>query len=200
MADEMEVTKVFAVLTLAWPNYKPKDGTIEVYASVLEDIPANVLLTAAKHLIATGGEFFPSASMLRNAALDIITNKRGLPTPYEAWEEVIRMGDGSPVKGLVEVDGGFAVTKTERTWKHPLIERTAVRCGWPEFPNPDPDKLSYDRTVFIKAYECEMNRDQEDQRLLPEVKHLTASVKRLAEGRDDIGCEDEFNPPKGGEG
>lgn len=188
MADIQDVVKVFAVLTLAWPNFKAKEGTIEVYASVLTDIPADVLQVAAKKLIASGGEFFPSASLWRQTALDIMLNKRGLPSAMEAWEELIRMGDGSPLKGLEEIEPGkWAVTRQERTWKYPLVEKVAIRCGWPDFPNPDPDKISYDRTVFIRAYESELSREQEDLRMLPEVKqveqnYLTAGVRALAEG------------------
>ena len=191
MADLIEVTKSFAVMSLAWPNYKAMDGTIEVYASVLEDIPADVLQAAAKQLIASGGEFFPSASMWRQTALDILLNKRGLPSSMEAWEELIRMGDGSPLKGLEEVEPGkYAVIREERTWKYPLVEKVARRCGWPDFPNTDPDQIGYDRTVFIRAYEAELAREQEKIRMLPEVKNveneyvkkqLTAGVKSLAE-------------------
>ena len=189
MADLIAVTKSFAVMSLAWPNYKAMDGTIEVYASVFEDIPVDALQAAAKKLIASGGEFFPSASLWRQTALDIMLNKRGLPSSMEAWEELIRMGDGSQLKGLVEVEPGkWAVTREDRTWKYPLVEKVAIRCGWPDFPNPDPDKISYDRTVFIRAYENELARVQEDLRTLPEVKqveqnYLTAGVKALAEGK-----------------
>ena len=198
MATELEVTKIMAYMSVYYPNFIFKattddmPGTAKAYAMELKDIPADALQAAARTLVTTS-KWFPSLAELRQTALDIMLNKRGLPSAMEAWEELIRMGDGSPLKGLEEVEPGkFAVIREERTWKYPLVEKVARRCGWPNFPNTDPDQISYDRTVFIKAYESELAREQEKIRMLPEVKNveneyvkkqLTAGVKSLAEGK-----------------
>ncbi len=195
MATSETVAKCMAALAQGYDNFTLTREKIIWYAEVLKNEPDDVIEAATKVLSSSNREFFPPPGVWRQTALDIMLNKRGLPSAIEAWEEVMRMGDGSPIKGLVEVEPDkWAVTREERTWKYPLVEKVAIRCGWPEFPNPDPDQLGYDRTVFMRAYESELSREQEDLRMLPEVKAVEAKyldtqkpLSRLAAGMSERG-------------
>lgn len=178
MASVLEVTKVFAIMSLAWPNYKAKEGTIEVYASMLEDIPPDVLVAAARTLIASGGEFFPSVSAWRQKALDILLNKNGTPTAIEAWEEAVkecnRCGDY----------WRYQEGKKYPEYSHPLIESCVKAIGYAQIL--ETENIDIVRAHFLKAYESLRQRRDIERRTLPDVKtveqkYLTASVHALAE-------------------
>lgn len=179
MATVLEVTKMFAIMSLAWPSYKAKEGTIEVYASMLEDIPPDVLVAAARTLIASGGEFFPSVSAWRQTALDILLNKNGTPTAIEAWEEAVkecnRCGDY----------WRYQEGKKYPEYTHPLIESCVRAIGYAQIL--ETENIDIVRAHFLKAYESLRQRHDIEQRALPDVKAveqkcLTASVHALAEG------------------
>jgi hypothetical protein len=179
MADISEVIKVFAIMSLAWPNYKAKDGTIEVYASMLEDIPPDVLVAAARTLIASGGEFFPSVSAWRQTALDIILNKSGTPTAIEAWEEAVRecnrCGDY----------WRYQEGKKYPEYSHPLITSCVSAIGYAQIL--ETENVDIVRAHFLKAYESLRQRRDIDQRTLPDVKqveqkYIASGIKQLAEG------------------
>ena len=179
MADISEVIKVFAIMSLAWPNFKAKDGTIEVYASMLEDIPPDVLVAAARTLIASGGEFFPSVSAWRQTALDIMLNKAGTPTAIEAWEEAVkecnRCGDY----------WRYQEGKKYPEYTHPLIESCVSAIGYAQIL--ETENVDIVRAHFLKAYESLRQRRDIDQRTLPDVKqveqkYIASGIKQLAEG------------------
>ena len=81
-------TEIMAVLMSSYPNTKPTKETLSVYQRLLSDIPLEFLQAGAlKH--ATENKWFPSVAELREASFDVMLNKPGIPSPYEAWEEAI---------------------------------------------------------------------------------------------------------------
>jgi len=195
MASEFEVTKVMLYMSVYYPGFifrettPEQPGTSKAYAMMLQDIQYDALYAAAQSLVTTN-KWFPSLAELRQKALDIILAKSGLPSAYEAWEEVLRMGDGSPEKHCKPLPGDpnrYYIETIEKSWKHPLIETVALRCGWPAFP--DPESLSYDRDTFIKAYNDHVRREDEEMRTpelvkVVEQKYIDAGdkIKSLATG------------------
>ncbi len=180
MATVLDITKAFAIMSLAWPNYKAKDGTIEVYASMLEDIPPDVLVAAARSLIASGGDFFPSVSAWRQTSLDIMLNKNGTPTAIEAWEEAVRecnrCGDY----------WRYQKGKKYPEYSHPLIQACVQAIGYAEIL--ETENIDIVRAHFLKAFESLRQRNDVNQRMLPDVKaveqkYIDANVamKQLSE-------------------
>jgi len=193
MATEIEVTKVLAYMSVYYPAFVFREttpgnpGTAKAYAEELKEIPYDALQAAAKALIHTN-KFFPSLSELEGKALDIILAKKNLPSAFEAWENLLAMGDGEPIKfatGEQDEQGRWIIESTPREWKHPLIETAARRCGWPNFPSDE--SLSYDRDTFIKAYNDLCKREDDEMRkpeLVKQVeqKYIASGIKQLAEG------------------
>jgi len=189
MNDQQKyIGKLMASMSQGYPTFKLTEEGIVWYASILDDIEdSEAIAAAAKMLCSLDGQFMPAPGTWRQRAYDIMLAKKNLPSAYEAWEEIIRMGDGSQIKGVVEVEPGkWAITREDRTWKHPIIETVAKRCGWPAFPNPE--SLSYDRDTFMKAYADHIRREDEQARTpltvqIVENKYLDAPsvVRRLAE-------------------
>jgi hypothetical protein len=192
MNDQQKyIGKLMASMSQGYPSYKLTEEGIIWYASILEDIQDNeAIAAAAKFICSFDGQFMPSPGMWRQRAFDIMLAKKNLPSAYEAWEEVLRMGDGSPekhCKPLPDDPNQHYVETIEKSWKHPLIETVAMRCGWPIFP--DPESLSYDRDTFIKAYNDHVRREDEEMRT-PELvkkveqKYIDAGdkIKSLAAG------------------
>lgn len=198
MATELEVTKVLAYMSVYYPAFVFREsteyapGTAKAYSMELKEVPYDALNAAAR-LLVTECKFFPSLSELRGRAFDIMLVKKNLPSAFEAWENLLSMQSGEPIKhvtGEKDERGRWIIETTEREWKHPLIETAARRCGWPNFP--DQDSMSYDRDTFMKAYTDECNRANEELRKPEGVKAIEneylrkqldapATVRRLAE-------------------
>jgi len=185
------IGKLMTAMSQGYPSYKLTEEGIIWYASILEDIPDNEAIAAAAKLICSfDGQFMPSPGAWRQRAFDIMLSKKSLPSAFDAWEEVIRMGH-TPDKRLEEVPGDpehFYIVANDKSWKHPLIEAVAKRCGWPNFP--DPESLSYDRDTFMKAYNDHVKREDEQARTplavqAVEQKYLapSAQIRALAEGK-----------------
>ena len=170
MASKIEVVKVLAVLAAAWPNYEIKDGTADVYARALADIPGEVLDAAAIDHISRGVRFFPAASELRDAAFGILENRLGIPCAAEAWGEV---------------SGGMRDAPPTRcpSFSHPVIRRVVNACGgW--YTLCTSDNATADRARFLEAFEQITARDREQRRMLPEVRQL---AQRLQDERAALG-------------
>lgn len=153
-----------AVMSRFYPNYELDDQTVELYASMLADIPNDVLEAAAKKIIATS-TFFPALAEWHQSALDLIHDKAGIPTPFEAWAEVLR-----EMKRV----GSYG----EPNFSHPLVLRTVKIFGWIDLcASEQPD---YDRAHFVKAYQQLQERGETllRARLLPqEVRVVTAKYR-----------------------
>lgn len=185
MASEIEVTKVLALMSVYYPNFKFKPtsqnepGTAKAYAMLLQDIPVDVLQAAAKSLITTN-TFFPSLAELRQCALDIMLNKNGTPTAIEAWEEAVkecnRCGDY----------WRYQEGKKYPEYSHPLIESCVKAIGYAQIL--ETENIDIVRAHFLKAYESLRQRHDIEQRMLPDVKKveqkcLTDRIHALAEGK-----------------
>jgi hypothetical protein len=191
MATLKEVIKVFGEMSLGLPYFTPKPGQVEYYYKHLADIPFDALQAGADICASNKGSFFPSAGDWRQACLDVMISKLNIPSAYEAWENVLAVGDGKPLiecTGERNAEGAFILKQTERVFAHSLIETTARQLGWPEsFPGDNPEA---DRAHFYKAYESLVNREMEITRMLPSVRTVAdryalqagTMVKQLAEG------------------
>ena len=167
MANPTEISKILAMLALAFPKFSLEKDTIAVYSRLLADLPSE-LLEAAAIRCATNFDFFPSVHEIRNTALSIRTQAENLPTAWEAWQQVVdsRRHDFLFSGGKI-IDGIFS---------HPLVERIAYLMGWPSFPG---ENLSTDRAHFIRAYEEELKKFLEQERDIPEVRKYIESHRPI---------------------
>lgn len=156
MSTKAEVTKVMAVMSLAYPAREIQEGAIEVYFQILQDVPANVLDTAAKALIATN-TFYPSAAELRNKSFEIMAGASKIPTAAEAWEEVLYH---------MKREGSYKYPE----FSHPLVEKAVKTFGWKFLCQSE--SVEFDRTQFIKTYDSLYKRYMDDAKTLPDVRNL----------------------------
>lgn len=180
MATLSEISKVLTMLAAAYPRFTLTDDTSEVYARLLEDIPIDKLKAAALEC-ATKIDFFPSVHELRNAVNNHARIAQGIPSAYEAWQEV---STARPEYGeLTEEDGQFIIEHHRHQWSHPLVERVARLLGWPDsFPGDNP---SADRAHFFKAYDYTLADACDHNMRLPEV---TAYIESARSGPMRLGA------------
>jgi len=145
-------SEIMAVLATSYPNFKLTAETIRVYKLLLSDIPVEYLQAGAlKH--ATENKWFPSVAELRSAAFDVMMNKPGVPSAFEAWQEAIehcRRGDYT----------GYS---------HPLIEKAVNVIGIPYWQSMETSDEMATRAQFIRVYESLFTRAEEDVKRLPAV-------------------------------
>ncbi len=181
MAEYEHVSKLMAIMSANYSNYRLTKEAVALYARVLQDIPGDVLEAAALDICSKPGAFFPSAGDWRSAALDILQHKSGIPLAIEAWEEARREVGRCGEYWLYQQGQRLP------EYSHPLIEKTVAAIGYRNILEPDNEEVL--RAQFIKAYEALRGRNDESLRMLPEVKVVEqkylengTAMKQLAEG------------------
>lgn len=171
MATNKEIGEIVAMLSAAYPRFKPTPETLKTYTLMLKDIPGDALQAAALKCAASG-TFFPSVHELRQAVSEIRRKAGGVPSAYEAWEEVSTKPMAEVHRRLTgeydEVNRVYFIEEIKTTWAHPLVEKVARQLGWPRsFPGENP---GVDRAHFFKAYEHALSDAVSDDIELPQVR------------------------------
>ena len=180
MAEYEFVSKLMAIVSANYSNYRLTKEAIALYTRIFADIPDDVLEAAALDICSRPGAFFPSAGDWRQTALDLMLAKSGIPLAIEAWEEARRVVGNCGEYWLYQQGQRLP------EYSHPLIEKTVSAIGYRNILEPENEEVL--RAQFIKAYEAFRVRTDDSMRTLPEVKqveqnYLTAGVKSLAEGK-----------------
>lgn len=166
MATETEIAQILVVLAASYPRFELKKETVAAYVEFLHDLPADELRMAARDC-AVSKDFFPSVHELRQAVAEMHREKMGVPSAFDAWQEVC----GHPKDGLsrrvLENAGGWVIEESVMSWSHPLVERVAVQMGWPRFPTSE--EIGVDRAHFFKAYDYAVGQALKENVRLPEV-------------------------------
>src|SRR5512136_609790 len=89
VATEIEILHVLKILGDIYPSFQLSSSAIEIYVSLLSDIPGNILGQSALDHISSSS-FFPSIAELRSGAFNIIEATAPVPSGYEAWAEVLK--------------------------------------------------------------------------------------------------------------
>lgn len=176
MATEKEVAQIVAVIAAAYPNFKVTPQTVEVYYKTLADISADELQAATMQSIAEAGrQFAPSVGELRGAVLELRKSVVGVPSSYQAWQEVITQ--------IRDNGGDFG----KPVWSNPLVEAAVKAIGWRELRMSE--NQTADRARFLQAYEQLSERAARDEIALPQVrgyieqaqkKNAALEVKKLS--------------------
>jgi hypothetical protein len=164
MASLKDVGKVLAYLAALYPRYELKVETVRAYHTIVADIEPG-LLHAAAIQVASTSKWFPAASELRGAALEIQSRAQGIPSAAEAWREVLAQ---------VGETGSYGVPAFSR---HLTSQAVDALGGWRSLCASD--NLVADRAHFFRIYEDLLRRQQEELSLLPQVRE---AVARLAAG------------------
>jgi hypothetical protein len=159
VADKKDIAKVVGIISAAYPNFTPNEYTVETYYQTLKDLPTDLLMASTLHSVAEAGRrFAPSIGEIRGAARELLGEASGVPSSYEAWEEVLHQ---------VNVNGGqFGVP----VWSHPFVASTVGVLGWRNLCLSENQVA--DRARFIEAYEQICNRAENRQMMLPQVKEF----------------------------
>jgi hypothetical protein len=150
MANLIDIVKMTAMLSAAYPNWNITAATNEIYYQDLKDIPSDELFTAAQMCRSEAGrKFAPSVGELRGAVLELRRMAVNIPSSYEAWREFLRyVNDGRPVS--------------------PLTRKTIDVLG--ERNLRMSENQTSDRMRFVEAYEQLQQRAERIEMLLPEVR------------------------------
>jgi len=185
MTSMADIAQVILLMQAAFPNYHPELATAEALYQFLQDLPGETLKAAVVSACAQPGRAFaPSVGEIRQAALNHSARADGIPSEFEAWEELCRM-PGSQQRKTVMLDEsgnpltderGAVLIRVERLeWSHPLVEQAARLMGWPDFPGED---AGLDRAHFYQAYRSLLSRRVEEQGELPMVKKYLEDLRR----------------------
>lgn len=173
MANQIEVAEILTMLAAAYPRSNVPEQTVLVYSRMLADVPTELLQAAAVRC-ASSLEFFPSVFQLRRAVTEIRAARAGIPSAYEAWEDLRRAGDGQCSRVVAE-NGRHIIEKWEYVFRHPIVRRVAEMLGWPrEFPGDNP---AADRAHYFRAYEETVRLELEREMMPPQVSEAIEGGK-----------------------
>ncbi len=163
------------VLAVAYPHVTISEQTIDVYYDILKDLHFDELQVAARQCL-TESEFMPTIAKLRQKVLAMRRADNGIPDPFQAWEEAVRLA-GNALYGHPE-------------YSHPMV-RDAVRAigGLRMLAMADGNDMIAHRARFLECYGHRLEQAREEEALLPDVRRhlerLAAEKRRaLAHGDD----------------
>lgn len=193
MATNKTISQVLKVIAAAYPRFELSEETVMVWAKFVSDLDDELLEAAvAKFISSSDHAFPPSIPEVRRAASDIRQAVAGVPTAFEAWEEVMRAPHPNPIPQFK--DGKF-VEHVEYVWSHPIVGMVAKQLGWwKTFPSLASDKVAIDRAHFFRAYEAATSKKMDEETQLPKVTayiedskakafDVAGEIKKLTEAR-----------------
>jgi len=172
MTDPVEFAKITAFLASLYPNFRLNRATNEAYYQILADVPAENLWAAVRHLGSQNREFPPSAGTIRQTAFDLAEMATGnTPTAIEAWGQVQQVW-GRPLESRID-------------YVHPLTQRAVEAMGgWTRLGQEPLEMAAATRARFAEVYGVLLKREQEDVRMLPEVRDM---IRQIADGMRRLG-------------
>jgi len=174
MADERDIAQIIGILSAGFPNFHPTELTAELYYQTLSDIPSDELKAATLHCISQAGRAFaPSVGELRGAVAELRGYVAGVPSSYQAWQEVQRQ--------MLENGGDYGIP----VWSSPIVEQAVRAMGWRNLRMSE-DQTA-DRARFIQCYEQFVERATRDDMLLPDVRgYIEMNGARVLAPADQI--------------
>jgi hypothetical protein len=183
-------------------------GVTDMFIADLEDL-SNETLTAAFRQYRSTATFFPTPGQIREIAMDLQMLSMGVPTPAEAWGQVLT---AMKYREKVLCEEGYKLYTTDQrspeymsnVWKYgkhlrdckicdegglmevynsPAVESTVKLLGGREIIITD--NPTADRARFIDAYREVVARERTKAAMLPQVKEYIEE-KRNAQLTDSI--------------
>ena len=186
MSSKQDIVDLIALFRAAFPNYHPEADSLQTLYSLLQDVPGEVLLIAARACTTEPNRAFaPSIGELRGKIVELAKRAAGIPSAWEAWEMIY---NNRPGQYYYNCEIGAAIKERanhpkdsqdywqamqdhethlaecqECGWqvhgvKIPEIVITiAKRLGWPD-SFPGANMIETDRAHFIRAYDDAINK------------------------------------------
>jgi hypothetical protein len=146
------VNGVLKQLFTAYPNTQVSEQTVITYVRLLKDIPEDELQAIVEQAIATS-KFLPTIAEIRDMRHGL-QNFEQL-TYVEAWDTVVKE---------IRRIGSYGAPQ----FQDPITARVVKSMGWRELcmsENP-----GIDRAQFRDMYNALLNRQERDQKLLPQAR------------------------------
>jgi hypothetical protein len=154
-----DIANLIELVRVAYPNYRPEQGTAEIFFRLLEDLSKELLEAATiACLTEPGRAFAPSVGEIRGKAGELATRVMRIPSASEAYLEVLAMPANRErhTAKRQEPDGTWVVEVRQLKFSNPLVELVARDLGWPRlFPG---ENASVDRAQFTRAYEAALKQ------------------------------------------
>lgn len=137
MTHPEAVAKAIALLAASYAAWRPTEDTIEAWTLALGDLePARIFKAAIQHVRVS--RFPPTVAELREHA----ENREGIPTPYEAWENMRRKW----------------LSRSTEPWCHPAAQRATEQMGGFQEMSANwmVDDMPANRARWVAAYESSL--------------------------------------------
>lgn len=183
MSDIRTIANMLKEIQASYPNWKADEDTVKVWTVYLQDMDNDLLVTAVRKFISSSDHAFPpSIPEIRGEAAEIRRQVIGIPSAYEAWQDLQAAGSGTKKRILP----GNVIETIEYRFLHPLVKAVSVQLGWPDrFPGSLDQEMA-DRSHFIKAYDATLRQAIEAETQLPAVtgyiEGARQQMKALSEG------------------
>ena len=157
--------RAFGMLIAAYPNAETTETQMSVYKKMLADVPTDLLEAAILQIVAES-KWFPKVAEIREKAHELHRTAAGIDSPEEAWETVQR--------AIRTIGPAKAYYNGRPRFRNELIARAIDAVGWKEILTTE--KAGVTRAHFLKVYQSLLERDEQEQRYLPEVARLVDSL------------------------
>lgn len=158
-----EVSKLFAVLSAAYPRFDVDEVKLQLWYEMLKDIPYQLAtLLVKKHICES--PYPPVISDIRGAAAEITCSEEYGLDAGGAWGEVMR---GIRNHGIYDPEGALS-SMSQRTGE------VVRRIGWREICRSE--NLSVIRGQFIKIYETLESRERKGMLLTEGIRREIALI------------------------
>jgi len=160
-----EFKKFFKYITSVTTDNNPSAERTQVYWDLLNDIPFDVVMVAAKKVIATlENPFLPMPAVFRSMALNV--TGQITPAAPEAYAEVLR---------AIRNFGSYRETEAIESLS-PLVKKAVQAIGWKDLClSEEPDVI---RGQFRMAYEALERRETMDAKTPQSLKDIIANMDR----------------------
>ena len=198
MANKKTVMGLIAILEETYQlKEKLTKGTAKLWVDLFSDIPDKLLSLSTKQHIAVS-KWFPKPSELLDVCRQLGNFGNEAPPAIIAWGEVQSiLKNGNKCNEWKELRKTIDTSKDEYAvafesiehnkkcdicsgksgpvFSHPVITQTVEALGW-DYLRMSITQMA-DRAHFLKAYDQLKNRQEDNDKLLPEIKELAESMR-----------------------
>lgn len=134
-----------AYLAAKYPSQKLNAANVAAYQDGLVDLDHEAAVLAVKR-ISNESKWFPAISEIRDG---VVSERLQLPSPEEAWDEVMRAIDRIGSSGWPQ-------------WSHPEIGQAVHAVGWHAICGCQLRELHFKQATFMRCYESYSARSKRE--------------------------------------
>lgn len=131
---------------------------MSIYVDHLQDMDYETFKRAVERHVESS-EWMPKVSQIRQAAMQNLMKRAGVPAPAEAWGEVSRHLHADTHENFGTLT---AVNRIgDHNWSHPIVKQAAEQIGWQDMWWSKNDNVASNRARYMDAYAA-LVRDLKD--------------------------------------